>query len=122
MTDPSDIRTKVADALDNADPDKVQQIIDDILDMTKLKWGFVDFTCRKCGDVGRYKAQVETPDYKARSDALVKLIDGSGKSKQAPEVSVEISQAQIDEMVQNALDRMLSGPVTDEQLARLATT
>lgn len=120
MVDDQDIRAKVGSALDKADPDKVQRIVDDILDMTKGKWAVVDFTCKKCEHTAQYKAMVQTPDYQARANALAKLIEASDKPAKPLQQAPEVTQAQIDEMVKVALEKMLGADMTDEQLARLA--
>lgn len=66
----SDTRSQIGDALSGKlDPDQIRLLLDEVLAIRKLAWG--EFSCKHCGQ--RQRQQVEIPDAKAVTGALVDL-------------------------------------------------
>lgn len=115
MTDetPSDLRTRLNNALDGIEDDFLKGVVADLFSMTRLKSATVDVKCRSCGKESKQRAQIESPDYRGIASALATLTDqGKGKPKETVVVN---DTAAVEAAVRKVLAEMSS-----DELERIA--
>lgn len=120
-----DFLDTLAEGLEDMPEDLKTMVLPEMLSATKLKAAPFEMDCPGCGRTLRKNVSVAAPDYAAWSRAVEMIWNRVyGKPKEAPPavvVAPEVSQAQVDQMVKDALERFFAGDVTDEQLAKLAS-
>lgn len=122
MDEPVGIQGRIGTLMDSIQDEFLREAIGELFTMEKLKSGAAEITCKACGDTRKYKVDVSSPDYKGIAYAVKTLLDAIGRTKEPAAPAPEVTQSQVDVMVKDALDRMLSGPISDEDLAKLAAS